>query len=433
MYNLIFEILCCILDLFILKIYFQSLFQHKKENIPLFFRCSAFVFVEFLMLLISHCTIQIESTFIALLRTFISTFLTFLLTALYHAPLVHKIFTTIVFQALSAIAELFSAVIVEQITIHFYTNNPIDFNVTSAFVSKLLLFLFSLISCILLTRHKRTYSLSYNLLVVTTPLLSLVIIIFTPYPKLHSDSDSIHFLLSAGGLFLLNILNYYLLDNVLLVNDLQHTKKQLDTQIQFQTDKYTQLSTAYKNTRSLLHDTKKHFFYITECVNAAQYHVIPNYLQVITKELEHCYNQINTGNLVIDTFLSTYLKMAAQENIPFLTDIQVSTERIPTSDYALCIILGNLLDNSMNACRKITPPLERYIKVQIFTSQREFVIHITNSVPVNLYKSKKESYYEMEHGYGIQNIKKAVEDNWGTYTYFLEKDYESIVILPIIS
>lgn len=87
----------------------------------------------------------------------------------------------------------------------------------------------------------------------------------------------------------------------------------------------------------------------------------------------------------------------------------------------------------MNACRKITPPLERYIKVQIFTSQREFVIHITNSVPVNLHKTKKESYYEMEHGYGIQNIKKAVEDNWGTYTYFLEKGYESIVVLPIIS
>ena len=279
------------------------------------------------MLLISHYTLQMESTFIALFRTFTSTLLTFLLTFFYHASFVHKIFTTIVFQSLSAIAELFSAVIVGQITVHLYSNSTIDFNVTTVLISKLLLLLFSLISCFLLTRRKRTYSLSYNLLVVTTPLLSLIIIIFTPYPMLHSDSDSIHFLLSAGGLFLLNILNYYLLDNVLLVNDLQHTKKQQDTQIQFQTDKYTQLSTAYKNTRSLLHDTKKHFFYITECVNLEQYHVIPNYLQVITKELEHCYNQINTGNLVIDTFLSTYLKMAAQENIPFSTDIQVSTER----------------------------------------------------------------------------------------------------------
>ena len=42
------------------------------------------------------------------------------------------------------------------------------------------------------------------------------------------------------------------------------------------------------------------------------------------EDIEQSYNRINTGNLVIDAFVSNHMSIAEKENIEFRTDIQVS-------------------------------------------------------------------------------------------------------------
>lgn len=60
--------------------------------------------------------------------------------------------------------------------------------------------------------------------------------------------------------------------------------------------------------------------------------------------MEQHYIRINTGNLVIDAFVSNYMTIAQNDNIHFDTKIQIIPSRIPTDDYDPCIIIGNLLD-----------------------------------------------------------------------------------------
>lgn len=72
--------------------------------------------------------------------------------------------------------------------------------------------------------------------------------------------------------------------------------------------------------------------------------------------MEHSFIKINTDNLVIDAFVISQLSLTEQEHIYYETDIHVNTELIPIDNYALYIILGNLLSNSMQECRKIQPP-----------------------------------------------------------------------------
>lgn len=432
MYSLIFELLCSSLDLFILLTYFKHFLYDKNKTIPSSVFYVSFVCVELIMFFLSHYTLNIQTTPIVLGRFLLTTLLTFALSCLYETSFHKKIFATITFQSISAIAEGLSAPLVYMYTNFFYQNQELDRSLMVALVSKLLLLIFSYIINVYFLRKKQDEITKYPLLLLLTPFISILVILNTPYPKLSNTDYSFYFLFSTAGLFTLNILNYYLLNNTLQVITLKANQKQLQTQLQFQSEKYHQLSTSYRSTRKLLHDTKKHFFYIQECIHDKQYDCIIDYLQTATHELEHCYSKINTGNLVIDAFVSNYMHIAEQENITFQTDIRIATEQIQTSDYDLCIILGNLLDNSLNACRKIIPPNKKFITVNLFTTPTEFVIHITNSMVEPSYQTEKKEEPSLSHGYGITNIETIVKKNYGTYVCFTERDYEVIITIPIM-
>lgn len=146
------------------------------------------------------------------------------------------------------------------------------------------------------------------------------------------------------------------------------------------------------------------------------------------QDIEHSYNRVNTGNLVIDAFVSNHLSIAERENIEFRTDIQVALSNIQVDDYDFSIILGNLLDNCINACREIQSPAPRQIAVSIHTSSRELLIHIYNTISS---KEKKKANDELQHGYGTTNIENITLKYYGTYTHYIEKNmYHAIVAIP---
>lgn len=185
----------------------------------------------------------------------------------------------------------------------------------------------------------------------------------------------------------------------------------------------------------MLHDTKKHFFYIQNCIEAQHYTDVISYIQNALDHLEQNYSRINTGNLVIDAFVSNYMTIAQNENIQFDTKIQIIPSRIPTDDYDLCIIIGNLLDNSLNATRGIPSPHPRKIYTELFTTKLEFIIHIKNTCQPKLKSSPaSQSTHELYHGYGLTNVRSLVKKYDGTYSCFT-KDYtfETIIVIPIKS
>lgn len=159
---------------------------------------------------------------------------------------------------------------------------------------------------------------------------------------------------------------------------------------------------------------------------------LDEYLKAAMTDLENTYAKINTGNLVIDAFVSNYLDMATEEGIRFDTDIHVDPDRIPVKDYDLCVILGNLLDNSLQACHKIIPPMNRYIQVQIYIdANNTFVIHLCNTTAPES-KEDKDTTDTLIHGYGLENVKTITESYHGMCSTIIDKTYDVYVVIPII-
>ena len=97
------------------------------------------------------------------------------------------------------------------------------------------------------------------------------------------------------------------------------------------------MSSAYKKLRKYHHDTNKRFMYINECIRNEKYDAIIPYLESSMDELNSSYSKINTGNLVIDSFVSNYLLFAEDNNIDFQPDLQIDATIIPINDYDLSI------------------------------------------------------------------------------------------------
>lgn len=118
---------------------------------------------------------------------------------------------------------------------------------------------------------------------------------------------------------------------------------------------------------------------------------------------ETTYVKINAGNLVIDSFLSNYITVAKNEGIQINTDINIHPDQIPVNDYDLCVILGNLLDNSLEACRHINIPDSRYINIRIYVNDHNnFIIHTANTYCRNA--DSEKSKHNLQHDFGLANI-----------------------------
>lgn len=427
--QLTFNIFTCILGTISMFIYFHTFFEEKKHVsfcAITFCLFSIHVFTSFAPFFI-HTHAESLNTAILIILSFL---LTFFSTFLYAGKSHHRIFISLCYEVIGILSELLVYVFFpasqEQSLVATNLQPNYIWNLLSGIISLVII----IVLCHIMRTVKNDYSIQYTITVLITPILSILCIIFTiDYSSYQIHNVYPYQCLLILGFYIINAVHYFLFTYVIRSNKLESENQRLQEQILFQANKYQQISTAYKNTRSILHDTKQHFFFLDNCITSKNYTAMEGYLPTAIQKLEQSYNRINTGNLVIDAFVSNYLSIAENENIQFYTDIKIDTNHIPVNDYDLCIILGNLLDNSIEAVRNISSPKKREIDVHILTKSGNFIIHICNSYYPNFQSSTKKN--RLIHGYGCKNIEQITLKSNGTYSNMIEKDnYVAIVSIP---
>lgn len=430
MLNTILNISAILFDMFTIMLYFNHVLKERVESISLPFYWIGFILMELILELNMFISSGNYSLFKALITLSVSTITTFALTFFYHANLRHRIFVATSFQVYACLGEFEFATILSYLNPSIFEIPGLLQETIITFGAKIITFLLVCITNIIFNHKSKPITFKYSLLLLLTPIVSLTVMVSFPANALTNMDYGKYSLIAFAGLLLLNIVNYYLLESVLESYDLNEKLKTIGAQLLYQSEKYQQLSAAYRSTRSIVHDTKKHMFYIQSCVDNREYDKIVGSINTLITDLESKYIKINTGNLVIDTFVGNHMTLAERENIKFTTSIKVVIDDIPVEDYDLCIILGNLLDNSLQACKKIENPEERIIFVQIATTEKFFVIHIVNPlVPKELLQDTKSALF---HGYGIENVKRLTDKYQGTYTCIEEDTYDTSVIIPIL-
>ena len=140
-----------------------------------------------------------------------------------------------------------------------------------------------------------------------------------------------------------------------------------------------------------------------------------------------------TGVEIVDAVLNVKQNEGIKNNIK--TDIRASyphNRGIVSVD--ICTILGNLLDNAIEACAKVEPKEKRHINVRISYTENIVMIKIENTVSENpfLRKTPLETTKKdrKSHGLGISIVKKTTEKYHGDLKQICENGvFVSKVIL----
>ena len=415
-------------------VFFQTIFGKNKSKLPyyfilLIFICSFIAYSIFTSILIGNTSI-----FATIIRLSITSLLLFFLSFLFYSNLRTRILVSISSPILIAIFENFSYYIITNIFSYHAKENVMDNLVFSSIslMANLFFFFFSMLMHIIWRKQTLVHSFTNTLILLVIPALSIGLLMSKPILYLNINLPYTYFILAAFVLFI-NLMNYILLYNVLQTEDLRFQLAVQKEQIEFQRNKYEQLGAAYKNIRSFMHDTKKHLFYIENCVNDKKYDDIIPYSKEIMHDLESRYCTINTGNLVVDAFVSNLLLQTKTQGITLHTNLKFANTTIPVNDHHLTIILGNLLDNALNACKD---QIGAQIKVAVRTVDGTFTIHVANTYVITDSANAPSDFENIDfiHGYGLKNVKDSAAACGGFCVIQHENDvYSATVIIPILS
>lgn len=194
---------------------------------------------------------------------------------------------------------------------------------------------------------------------------------------------------------------------------------------------HKQTSQSFRSIRGIIHDTNKHLIYLDECISQGEYDEAKKYIGETIEHFRRSYKHINTGYLPVDALVSNTPELAKANNIDFKSDIKIEKERIKIERYDLCVAPGNLLDNAVEAARKVVNTDDRFISVSIVTSENALVINIENSGGKRTdFKSDKKD--ALLHGCGLGNVRAIAEKYSGVFTVDQkESRCEATLILPI--
>lgn len=250
--------------------------------------------------------------------------------------------------------------------------------------------------------------------------------------SIHNQETNDLFFVIAFGLAGMNIVVFYLMNDILEREIQLRESKIFEMQVKNQTDMYRSVSENFDNQRKKTHEYKNQMMCIDALIEKREYGELEAYVQNICGKLNRELDAINTNHVIVNAIMNTKYQEALSKNILFVFQMN-DLSALKISDEDIVVILANLLNNAIEACEKCKG--KRIIKVKFVIEDENVILSVRNTHENNLVfrdndiQTSKETDME-EHGIGIRNIIQTIEKYGGSYVIRPDENefYFSIVI-----
>ncbi len=191
---------------------------------------------------------------------------------------------------------------------------------------------------------------------------------------------------------------------------------------------YAEVDNMYTKMRGWRHDYRHHIQAMKIHAASGEYEEIVKYLDMLDEDLTNIETVIKTGNKMADAILNSKLSLAAEKQIKVKAEAQIPVS-LTVSELDLCIIIGNLLDNAIDACMEL-PAEERLIRIYMEMKGNYLYLALTNTAG----GAKKHNFRTTKgegHGLGIARTDAIVKKYGGYITRASEDNaFSTEVLLP---
>ena len=191
---------------------------------------------------------------------------------------------------------------------------------------------------------------------------------------------------------------------------------------------YEEVENMYQKMRGWRHDYRHHIQAMKVHAANKEYDEIEKYLEMLDDDLTNVETVIKTGNRMADAILNSKLSLAAANKIEVKAEAKIPVS-LTVSELDLCIIIGNLMDNAIDACMEL-PPEKRLIRIYMEMKGNYLYFALTNTSGGKKKKSFRSTKGE-GHGFGIARMDAVVEKYGGYITRASEDEaFSTEVLLP---
>lgn len=239
--------------------------------------------------------------------------------------------------------------------------------------------------------------------------------------------DFIFSVMLVFGTFL--CMHYLLLRTAYREVKLDHDRLDISQELLQRQNK--EIHEIYRKNRKYLHEYHHTMEYLYYCVKDKKYEEAEDFLGRHLAVLKKENRQVWTGLPFLD-FIINYKKQA-MDSKDIVFQLELDIYEYPFEEAELGILLGNLLDNAIEACEKCEPG-RRNIYLKIWNVKYMFLLKMVNSS--SKYPELKEQRFITDkadkkiHGMGTEQVRRIVEKYGGDISFqYSREDFETKIIV----
>ncbi len=196
---------------------------------------------------------------------------------------------------------------------------------------------------------------------------------------------------------------------------------------------YREVDNMYRQMRGWRHDYRNHIQVMKAYAASGDMEAIRNYLDSLEQDLTTVDTVIKTGNRMTDAILNSKISIARTKHIDVIADANIPVE-LGLSEVDLCIIIGNLFDNAIEASMTL-PEDRRQIRVYMEVKNTQLYISFTNFTAQGKQTKIGKRFASTKgegHGLGLLRMDNIVE-RLGGYLNRNSEDgaFTTEILLPV--
>lgn len=258
-------------------------------------------------------------------------------------------------------------------------------------------------------------------MLVLIPIGSIYIMnnIFMLGYRLHSNRANIQSAVTAVILLGVNVLVFYIY--IKLADDLQLRRmtsvyeQQLDLCERHQQER----ELSILQLRDVRHNMKNNLVSILAYAENGDNEKIIRFVNEIMEEGGiKTFSVTNSGNIVIDSLIGYWYAAAKKAGIEFSVNLNIPME-MPFRGADICLILGNLLENAVEAAQRAES--EKYIRIHMKYDKNNLLLFVENNYKGVLIKTKDKRLKSTKtdagnHGVGLSSVYRIAAKYHGVVT-----------------
>lgn len=225
-------------------------------------------------------------------------------------------------------------------------------------------------------------------------------------------------LLCVSCIWLMCLIMYFIVQQMSKDN-----QTKLEYELMKEKEKYSKesmeiIKRSNEELREFKHDLKNYLLPLQEAMGTMPQSEMAKVWEKINQKIEDVQTLIQTGNSYVDSMINTKITLARSEKVDVKCTILSKMEGI--DDLEFCSVFGNLMDNAIEAERKVTEKKEiiifveekmGYLRLEIQNKIEKSVLNENSS----LNTTKKDT---SSHGIGHKSIKRTMQKVGGALKYY---------------